>query len=390
MADDKSGKPPPLMGATAIRPPDRVGMDRYTHILYDPKDGTILTRTPKSWALIMLFYCIYYTCLAAFWLACMKIFLHIQIQVPSYENQNAKPTWTLDESIIRTNPGIGVRPSQAAEQIDSGIFTLDTDFKWDGGSNEEKIKEAIANEGDLTKTKGSKGYAYRAFNFFEVYRINSEKSSDDYNCEVDKDGYHKSDGKFCRFDRGQLGDCENFPYGYGNGDGKFMPCVFLKLNRIMDLKPEPLSDSNIGDQDDSIRQGSDAKKFLEELKEANYPKKVLIHCEGAYPGDKEVLNGKMRVFPEAAGLTNTAEISLGYFPYDKYRRSCTVGEAGPDCKEWKGINENALIAIQFKGLKNFQDRLIHVICKAYYAGVVHSKKDKAGLVKFEMYLNGSA
>ena len=59
MADDKSGKPPPLMGATAIRPPERVGAEKYTYILYDPKNGTILTRTPKSWALIILFYCVY-------------------------------------------------------------------------------------------------------------------------------------------------------------------------------------------------------------------------------------------------------------------------------------------------------------------------------------------
>jgi len=34
MADKQ---PPPLMGATAIRPPDRVGAEKYTHILYDPK-----------------------------------------------------------------------------------------------------------------------------------------------------------------------------------------------------------------------------------------------------------------------------------------------------------------------------------------------------------------
>ena len=65
--------PPPLMGATAIRPPERKGAEAYTYLLYDPKNGTILTRTPKSWGLIILFYCIYYSCLAAFWLACMKI-----------------------------------------------------------------------------------------------------------------------------------------------------------------------------------------------------------------------------------------------------------------------------------------------------------------------------
>jgi len=166
------------------------------------------------------------------------------------------------------------------------------------------------------------------------------------------------------------------------------PCVFLKLNRIMDLKPEPLSEENIGAQDESVGKGPDGEKFLKELEQANYPQNVLIHCEGEYPADKEILAGRMNVFPPAAGLTNTAEIPLKYFPYDKYRRTCTKGNAGPDCEEWTGTNENPLIAIQFTGLKEVaMGRLVHIICKGYYNGVVHSKKDKAGLVKFEVYLN---
>jgi len=393
MADDNSAKPPPLMGATAIRPPDRVGMDKYTHIFYDPKNGTILTRTPKSWALIILFYCIYYSCLAAFWLACMKIFLHIQIQIPSADLPNAKPTWTLGDSIIRTNPGIGVRPSQPTEKIDSGIFSLDTKFSWNKGDDEEAIWTAIADEGKtVNEVEGSMGYAFRAFTFFEVYRNNAKSGDGEgIDCtasDLDGNGYRKKNGKFCRFDRSQLGPCERFPYGYANGDEKFMPCVFLKLNRIMDLEPKPLSANNIGKQDESIKKGPDAEKFLQELEQAGYPEKVLIHCEGAYPADKEMLEGKMRVFPEAPGLTNTAEIPLKYFPYDKYRRTCVKGTAGPDCEEWSGTNENPLIAIQFTDLKKASaGRLIHVICKGYYDGVVHSKKDKAGLVKFEVYLN---
>lgn len=379
MADDKSGKPPPLMGATAIRPPDRVGMEKYTHIIYDPKNGTFFTRTPKSWALITIFYCIYYSCLAAFWMACMTIFLKIQIN-------DKTPTWMLDDSIIGTKPGIGVRPSQADEEVDSGIFHIDDKFSWNHGTNEEQIQKAIKKDiDDLVKAKkwgsikaigGSKGYAYRAHDFFKAYGKND--SGDALTtCAGDAhqnaDGYRSDKYKFCEFEMAKLGECRNFPYGYS--ESNLSPCVFLKLNRIMGLKPTPITADNAAEQDASLLKDDGAKKLLEDLKTQGYPAGVYIKCEGAYPADKEILRtGTMDMYPKAQGIENAAIIPLKYFPYDKKRDH----------------NENPLVAVQFNGLFDTplrEGRLVHVICKAYYDQVVHSKKNKAGLVKFELYLN---
>lgn len=427
MADDKSGKPPPLMGATAIRPPERHGMEKYTHILYDPKNGTFLTRTPKSWALITLFYLIYYSCLAGFWMACMTIFLKIQIQVPSDNNQNAKPTWLLKESIIGKNPGLGVRPSQTVEELDSGIFDLDDGFSWEtacpnanltlaklkGTTNwtaiepqiDACIQEDVQNQGKKDEkwkkntgyTMLSKGYAYRAWEFLKIYRDNEAgnwiRHKDALDCE-DKDksaeGYRITDGKFCHFKLDKLkadGDdkegftgCHQFPYGYDKSN--FQPCIFLKFNRIMDLEPIPLNKKNIDEQDDSIKKDTTSRKFLDSIKDAKYPNRVFVNCEGDYPADKEILSESMNLFPKNAAMKDVihgAEIDLSYFPYDKYR----INEGTK-----KGSNENPLIAIQFKGLealKASNNRLIHIVCKAYYDGVIHSKKDKAGLVKFEVF-----
>jgi sodium/potassium-transporting ATPase subunit beta len=128
MADDKSGKPPPLMGATAIRPPDRVGMEKYTHIIYDPKNGTFFTRTPKSWALITIFYCIFYSCLAGFFLAYLTIYLNIQIN-------DKTPTWMLDESIIGTNPWIGVMPSHTHQLEKTVKFHVDKKYNCNKKNN---------------------------------------------------------------------------------------------------------------------------------------------------------------------------------------------------------------------------------------------------------------
>jgi len=379
---DKS--PPPLMGATAIRPPERTGAEKYTYILYDPKAGTILTRTPKSWGLIILFYCIYYSCLAAFWLACMKIFLTIQIQDPSAID-NAKPTWTMDKSIIGVRPGIGMRPLQTYEEVDSGIFDLDlADVKDEMMKEYEeyKTKNLIDDDEDkyimenyLMNVKGSKGYAYRALQFFQVYE-NNKKAGRGKICgptDLDEKGYRKDGVDFCQFDTASLGPCNRFPYGYSKGG--FKPCVFVKMNRIMGLKPAPITNTT---QDESIKKDSQTIVDLlvdnKELSKDN----VYINCEGLAPADKEVV--KINVFPPS-GLPDApsglAKIPLKYFPYSQFMKD----------GEGRSANESPMIAVQFENLEKANGRLVHVMCKAFFHGVVHSKKDKAGLVQFEVFLN---
>lgn len=90
-----------LLGAVAIKPPgwDRTGLEAFRYFLYDPDNGTILSRTPKSWALITIFYTIYYSCLAAFWYACLLIFF---TTLPVAEDG---PKWQQAGSLIGINPG---------------------------------------------------------------------------------------------------------------------------------------------------------------------------------------------------------------------------------------------------------------------------------------------
>jgi len=387
MADKQ---PPPLMGATAIRPPDRVGAEKYTHILYDPKNGTILTRTPKSWGLIILFYCIYYSCLAAFWLACMKIFLTIQIQDPSVLD-TAKPTWTKGDSIIGVRPGIGIRPLQTYEEVDSGIYELDMGDVPDEGQMVKdyaayKVKNLIDDAEDkyimdyLLTVKGSKGYAYRTAAFFKVYSEN-KKNNVGKLCgdgDVDSHGYRKPSVDLCQFDISTLDACNKYPYGYSTKDG-FKPCVFVKMNRIMDLKPPPITSESKADE--SITKDAPTAKIFEAIKKADKKDRVYINCEGSYPADKEGV--AINVFPSAGlsvqdddgnavPLKGLGYIPLKYFPYSQFR---------------KGGNESPMIAVQFSGLENAKGRLVHVMCKAFFDGVIHSKKDKAGLVQFEVFLN---
>ena len=81
---------------------DRTGWEAFKYMLFDPDNGTILTRcnlkykgkykytsklkstnlfgrTPLSWLKITVFYIIYYTLLACFWIACLVIFFQVFI-----------------------------------------------------------------------------------------------------------------------------------------------------------------------------------------------------------------------------------------------------------------------------------------------------------------------
>ena len=92
---------PENLGGTAIKPVgwDRTGLEAFKYLLYNPDTGEVLTRTPLSWLKITAFYIVYYSCLAAFWVGCLNIFF---LTLP--ENQMG-PKWTMDQSIIGTNPG---------------------------------------------------------------------------------------------------------------------------------------------------------------------------------------------------------------------------------------------------------------------------------------------
>ena len=84
------------LGGTAIKPEgwDRTGMEAFLYFLFNPKTGEILSRTPLSWIKIIVFYIIYYCCLAFFWCLCFFIFL---FTIPDI---GAGPKWKLDSGII--------------------------------------------------------------------------------------------------------------------------------------------------------------------------------------------------------------------------------------------------------------------------------------------------
>ncbi len=116
---------PTILGGTAIKPVERHGWEAVRYLIHDPDKGEYFTRTPKSWALIIIFYIIYYSCLAGFWAAMLTIFF------TTLNDQS--PRWIGAESIIGVSPGLGLKPIQTDELIDSSMITYNMNSTEDDG-----------------------------------------------------------------------------------------------------------------------------------------------------------------------------------------------------------------------------------------------------------------
>ena len=122
MGDDAKLQEIQKLGGTAIKPVgwDRTGWEAFRYMLYNPDTGEVLTRTPLSWLKITVFYCIYYSCLAGFWIACMNIFF------ATLPDAADGPKWTQDNSIIGVNPGRQYKPSPPSPRQQCRAGQLET------------------------------------------------------------------------------------------------------------------------------------------------------------------------------------------------------------------------------------------------------------------------
>jgi len=354
LSTQASQHPDTLLGGTAIKPVgwDRTGWEAIKYLIWNPETGQVLTRTPLSWLKIFVFYCIYYGCLAAFWAAMLNIFF---ITIPTEH-----PKWMLKESIIGINPGLGVKPANQDQRIDSGMFILAYEGKALTSTEPTKTKKREMGEGDKNID-----YAYRLEKFLEKgnYKNTSELSPD---C---KSGVYwdkqpealKSDKgpKPCVFDLALLEECKpdaKKHFGYLKGtNGYPNPCMILKFNRIFNWEPEAITEEDLK-VDPYIHIPEDLQKKIKAE-----PNHVWVECHGRNPADKELLKDKIDYYPENQG------INFKYFPY----RGNKMNYHTP------------LVAIKIRSNKAMEGRLMHIQCKAWFKGVKHNKKEKMGMVQFE-------
>jgi len=360
LSTQASQHPDTLLGGTAIKPVgwDRTGWEAIKYLIWNPETGQVLTRTPLSWLKIFVFYCIYYGCLAAFWAAMLNIFF---ITIPTEH-----PKWMLKESIIGINPGLGVKPANQDQRIDSGMFILAYEGKALTSTEPTKTKKREMGEGDKNID-----YAYRLQKFLEKGNYNNktelseECESGVYWHQQPKALKNPGSAKPCVFDLALLDECKpdekdaeskkHFGYVKGTNDDYPNPCMILKFNRIFDWEPEPITEEDLK-VDPYIHIPKDLQTKIKDD-----PNHVWVECHGRNPADKELLDGNIKYYPSNQG------INFKFFPY----RGNKMNYHTP------------LVAIKIRSNKAMEGRLMHIQCKAWFKGVKHNKKEKMGMVQFE-------
>jgi len=308
------------IGCTAIKPVERHGFDAIKWFLYDKNTGAIMGRTPKSWFLITIFYIIYYTCLAAFWLVCLLVFFN-------FVDVN-EPTWQQDESLIGRSPALGVRPGQHESKIESSIITFN-----------------FQNQKDELAVPGYKGWVDRADKFLEPYGVETKKA---INCNYPGDANIEKN-EFCKFNLENIGDCAKGNYGFDSNS----PCLILKLNKIFGLVPEIYDGFDFPEEMPS--------ELLARIANASDKNKIWVSCSGEYPADKEAIQS-FEYFPSDGGF------SAMYFPY----------------KNQKDY-QSPLVAVKLHNVTVGQ--LVHVECRAWARNIKYDRRDRIGIVHFEMVVH---
>ncbi|XP_029852795.1 protein ATP1B4 isoform X2 [Aquila chrysaetos chrysaetos] len=167
--------------------------------LWNPEERTCLGRTAKSWGLILLFYLIFYTCLAGMFAFCMYVMLlTLSPYTPTYRDRVSPP-------------GVMIRPYLNGFTI---AFNVSQPSTW-------------------------QPYVDSMHHFLAAYddKVQEEKNIECISGQYFIQGGNESEEKkACQFKRSLLQNCsgiEDPTFGYSKGQ----PCILLKMNRIIGYRP---------------------------------------------------------------------------------------------------------------------------------------------------------
>ncbi|KAJ8357878.1 hypothetical protein SKAU_G00206720 [Synaphobranchus kaupii] len=166
----------------------------WKDFLYNPRTGEFIGRTASSWALIFLFYVVFYGFLAGMFTLTMWVMLQtLDDNTPKYRDRVS-------------NPGLVIRPK-----------SMDITF----------------NRSDPLKYRQ---YVEHLESFLQPFNDTEQENNDlcmygEYTVQDEAEVK-----KVCQFKRSFLGECAGLTDpSFGYAEGK--PCVLVKMNRIIGLKP---------------------------------------------------------------------------------------------------------------------------------------------------------
>ncbi|KAF7638861.1 hypothetical protein Mgra_00001670 [Meloidogyne graminicola] len=237
-----------LMANGRTKPSGKASLSTF---IYNRREGTFLGRTGKSWVQIVVFYIFFYLLLAAFWIACLAIFLQTI--------DNSKPKYYGKDTIIGDNPGVGYQP-WLKDHPESTLIKFNS------------------------KNKSSyEDYVNTLNKYLEKYSITNNtrdcSNSGDSNSQIISDGRANASAEACRFtlDLFDKANCnKKDDYGFSKGT----PCIILSLNRLIGWTPENYKG-----------------EVPEEVKGRYKPGSIAFYCNGTSQIDNELI-GSVEYIPE--------------------------------------------------------------------------------------------
>lgn len=177
-------------------------IDEWKEFVWNSRTQEFLGRTGSSWALILLFYVVFYTFLAGLFSLTMWVMLELLNDYsPKYQDRI-------------TNPGLMIRPR--ADSLVVG-FNVSQRASWQNYVNALNMY-------------------LDSYNDSVQLSINDRCKPGGYHPQEDSGDVRNTPKRSCQFNRTSLGQCsglEDRTYGYG--DGK--PCILVKMNRIIGFLP---------------------------------------------------------------------------------------------------------------------------------------------------------
>ncbi|KAM9503466.1 sodium/potassium-transporting ATPase subunit beta-1a [Salvelinus alpinus] len=235
----------------------------WKSFLWNSERKEFLGRTGGSWFKILLFYLIFYGCLAGIFIGTIQaLLLTLSNYKPTYQDRVAPP-------------GLSHTPRSEKFEISYNVNDVETYLKYT-----KSIKEFLEMYDEGRQTDQMK---YEDCGELpESYRDRGELESD------------VGERKVCRFKRTWLGPCaglEGHDESFGFKDGK--PCLIAKLNRIVNFRPRPpTNNASVPDAGQSRVQ-------------ANV---MPIHCQNKREEDASKI-GEIKYYGMGMGFP------LQYYPY---------------------------------------------------------------------------
>ncbi|RMC11886.1 hypothetical protein DUI87_11013 [Hirundo rustica rustica] len=315
------------------------GDGNWKKFIWNSEKKELLGRTGGSWFKILLFYVIFYGCLAGIFIGTIQVMLLTVSEFePKYQDRVAPPGLTQVPQVQKTEISFTASEPRSYEPY---VRNLDN-FLRDYSADQQTENIVFQDCGDTPSEYKERG------------------------------PYNDAQGqkKVCKFKREWLENCSglNDPT-YGYKDGK--PCILVKLNRIIGFKPQasialPFL-AQATDQEEgafvllvvvvkfcSVRAPVNESLPAEIMAKYN-PNLIPVHCVAKREEDVDKIGAV-----EYYGMGGYPGFGLQYYPY--YGKLLQPRYLQP------------LVAVQFTNLT--YDVEVRVECRAYGQNIVYSDKDR--------------